>query len=163
MSSGPVHGRHLLKQRIISGALMFSNTHSKNFHLKLCVLWLTVANRSFWTCILGEEKISQNLQEEKPQNFAPHCFFLLWYFLSFNHCKVFVGFICSTFLPNLWTVKRECTLTKGRFFSLKDVKWTACCSVDHCGLTPGQWSWVKCTCGERTVKKTRSGQIPGPC
>lgn len=90
--------------------------------------------------------------------FSSHCFFFLWLFQTFSHCKIFAGFI---FLPNMWTVQKESTLTKGHFFSLKDVRWTACCSIDHCGIAPSQCSWVKCTYGECDLKKTRSKQISG--
>lgn len=128
-----------------------------NFHLDLCVLWLWQTVRSSWTCIL-EEKISLNLQEQKLQHFSPHCFFFLRLFQTFSHCKIFAGFI---FLPNLWTVQKASTLTKGHFFSPKDVRWTACCSIDHCGIAPSQCSWVECTYGKCALKKTMSKQISG--
>lgn len=96
-----------------------------------------VANRSFWTGAFGEEKISQNLERRKAKVFfSPVTFFLLWFFLTFSHCKVFAGFIRCNFLPNRRTVRRECVRTKGHFFSLKGLRWVACCSIDHGGPTP---------------------------
>lgn len=59
--------------------------------------------------------------EDTNRILSSHCFFFLWLFQTFSHCKIFAGFI---FLPNMWTVQKESTLTKGHFFSLKDVRWT---------------------------------------
>lgn len=112
-----------------------------NFHLELCVLR---GKKSDVSGPVFQKKTFLKICKNKSCNmFLPTKFLFP---LVVSICKVFAGFIFI-----LWTA-RECTVTKGHVFSLKDVRWTAGHSTDHCGIAPGQGSRVGCTSGECTYK-----------